>query len=257
MSWQIKCNQGVEIYQTLSLNDSGLIQGFSTQSSGNLALHTGDVPEKVIERRRYFLKACGLELEQLVAANQVHGTNVRKVDRQLAGSGAFSFESALADTDALITEVPGIVLSIFTADCLPVFLYDPDTPAVAIIHAGWRGTLGRIVERTLEMMVDEYQTTPGRVRAAIGPAICSKCFQVNRDLADRFTKVDPIAVSGNSVGYYVDLSGFNARLLVKAGVAPENIDLSGACTCCQPEKFFSYRGGNQTTGRMMGIISLK
>ncbi|HYH05049.1 MAG TPA: peptidoglycan editing factor PgeF [Bacillota bacterium] len=258
MSWQIQCYHGVEVYQALSLNDSGLIQGFSTQNAGNLALHTGDMPEKVIERRRDFLKVFGLKLEQLVAANQVHGTTIRKVDRQLAGAGALSFATALPETDALITEIPGIVLSIFTADCLPVFLYDPDTPAIAVIHAGWRGTLGRIAEKTLERMVDEYQTTPGRLRAAIGPAICRHCFQVNQDLADEFSKDDPLAVESDSTtASYVDLPGFNARLLAKAGVAPENIDLSGACTSCQTETFFSYRAGNRTIGRMMGIISLK
>lgn len=259
MSWQIQHDQATEtkIYRATALNQPGLVQAVSTQSSGNMALHTGERPELVIGRRQRFLQLLQLDLENLVAANQVHGVTIQKVDRRLAGAGAKSFETAIPDTDALTTEVPGIVLSTFTADCLPIFLYDPDRPAVAVVHAGWRGTIGRIVERTLEAMARDFQTVPGRVRAAIGPAICGKCFQVNRDLADNFSKADPLAVNSEAGAFYVDLAGFNARLLTTAGVAPEHISLSETCTSCHPQTFFSYRAGNQTIGRMMGIISLK
>lgn len=256
-NWQFRVYHGVEVYQALPLNHSGLVQGVSTQSSGNMALHTGDLPEPVLKRRYSFLQALQLDLGQLVTANQVHGVKVQKVDRQLAGAGARSLQTALPDTDALITDEPGIVLAIFTADCVQVFLYDPDRPAVAVVHAGWRGTIARIVERTIERMIREYQTLPERILAAIGPAICKKCFQVNRDLADIFNKADCLAVNKGGDRYYVDLIGFNFRLLTKAGIAPENIFLSGACTSCQHQTFFSYRAGNQTGNRMMGIISLK
>jgi YfiH family protein len=257
MSWQSFQHGVAKIYQASSLNQAGLVQGFSTKGWGNLALHTGDHPDLVVKRRRQFLSCLGLQLEKLVAANQVHGTQVQVVEAGMAGAGAGELATALSGIDALITEVPGLVLAVFTADCLPIFLYDLDRPAVAVVHAGWRGTLDRIVERTVVKMVEQYRTVPEKLWAAIGPAICSQCFQVGPDLAERFVKADSQAVQADAAGYYVDLAGFNTRLLVNCGVALERIERFAPCTGCNRETFFSYRAEGQTNGRMMGIISLK
>jgi YfiH family protein len=258
MSWRRLQYEGAAgIYQAAALNQAGVVQGFSTKDWGNLALHTGDQPEIVVKRRRQFLNSWGLSLEKLVAANQAHGVQTQVVEAGMAGAGAAELATAFPETDALITEVPGLILAVFTADCLPIFLYDPDRPAVAVVHAGWRGTLDRIVERTVMKMVKQFQTTPERLWAALGPAICGRCFQVKSDLAELFAKADSRAVQADANGYYVDLAGFNARLLACCGVAPEKITQSAPCTSCNRDTFFSYRAEGQTKGRMMGIISLK
>jgi YfiH family protein len=257
MSWR-RIRQGTAaLFQASVLNQPGLIQAFSTRDWGNLALHTGDHPEIVVRRRQNFLSGWGLPLEKLVAANQVHETAVRVVTAAMAGSGARESATAVSETDALITEVPEVILAIFTADCLPVFLYDPDRPAIAVIHAGWRGAIGGIVERTVAAMIKQYRTTPERLWAAIGPAICKRCFQVQPDVAERFGKADSLAVRVEAVGAYVDLAGFAARQLVGYGVAWEKIDILAPCTACNRDTFFSYRAEGRTNGRMMGIISLR
>jgi YfiH family protein len=256
MSWRSVRYSPAVVYQADLLNQGGVVQGFSTKGWGNLALHTGDRPELVVRRRRRFLNCWGLPLSGLAAANQVHGVAVATVTSEMAGAGSTELATALPATDALITEVSGLVLAVFTADCLPVFLYDPDRPAVAVIHAGWRGTLDLILERTIVKMATVYRTVPERLRAAFGPAICSRCFQVRPDLAETFGKADPQAVSYDNAGFHVDLAGFNRRLLSGYGVASENITSPAPCTACHREKFFSYRAEGRTNGRMMGIISL-
>jgi YfiH family protein len=257
MRWPTEEWNGMTIHRCAQLNHSGVFQAFSTQSCGNMALHTGDLREDVVRRRRQFLEHLGLDLRQLVAAGQVHGTRVQIVDSSLAGAGAESWESVIPETDALVTAQPGIVLGIFTADCLPIFLYDQETPVVAVIHAGWRGTIDRIVSLTLETMIQTFGTDPGRVWAAVGPGICRSCFQVDQDLAERFRRADPRAVTEESSIFHVDLAAFNVRVLENAGINPEQIVLSKLCTACNPEIFFSYRAGGRTSGRMMGIIGIR
>ena len=257
MIWPAEEWNGMTVYRCPELNRSGVFQAFSTRSCGNMALHTGDLPDDVIRRRRQFIETQGLSLRQLVAARQVHGARVQVVDAVMAGAGAESQESAVPQTDAMVTSEPEIVLGIFTADCLPLFLYDPDTPAIAVVHAGWRGALNRIAAFTLETMVKTFGTRPGRVWAAVGPGICRNCFEVAPDLAERFRGADPQAVAKIDSIFHVDLTGFVARDLVSAGMNPGRVVFSGICTACNPETFFSYRAGGGTPGRMMGIIGLK
>jgi YfiH family protein len=257
MSWQIRRYGALEVYQSTLLNQAERVgQAFSTKGWGNLALHTQDRAADVISCRRQFLSSQGWRLSQLVAAAQVHGNAVQVVEPAMAGAGAETLATQIPATDALITQVPGVALAVFTADCLPLFFYDPQKPAVAVVHAGWRGAIGGIVERVLEKMAKHYQTRPAKLRAAIGPAICKKCFQVQRDLADIFDKADSESVVADATGYFVDLPGFITRILQKAGVAAESVSRTEVCTSCRRETFFSYRANPGTPGRMMGIIGL-
>ncbi len=257
MSWYLENKNGLKIYRCSTVNDSTIVQAFSTRSTGNMGLHTGDIVEQVIANRRTFLKTLDLDINNLVAAGQVHGTKIRVITESQVGLGAYSIENAIPGTDALITNKRGPVLSIYTADCLPVFLYDPVTPTIGIVHAGWRGTIARIVELTVGKMVKEFNTNPAECRVALGPAIGPDCFRVNEDVAKQFRLVDPAVVYQDKSGYQVDLNVFNWKLLLKSGIRSENIDMADICTVCNREDFFSYRAEDGTIGRMMGIISLK
>ncbi|HEX3044368.1 MAG TPA: peptidoglycan editing factor PgeF [Bacillota bacterium] len=256
------------IYQCRELNNREVIQACSTREQGNLALHTGDSPAQVLERRARFLDLFGFELEELVIGNQTHGTRVGVVTREMAGSGAWDQKTAIPDTDALITQERGIVLGIFTADCLPIFIYDQATPSVGIIHAGWRGTINRIVQITLEEMTAQFHTDPAHCLIGFGPGIGSECFQVEPKVAKQFFDVVPEAVNfafegipgeapvGGS-GYRVDLEKFNTRLLQAAGVLERQIIPLQRCTRCHVDEFYSYRAEGGSAGRMMSIIALQ
>lgn len=257
MGWVETNLAGISLYQCRELNDHQVIQGFSARNSGNMALHIGDDPNQVIARRESWLKALGLSLEQLVSGVQVHGTKVALIEETAVGAGAFSLNGAIPETDALITKKPGIVLATFTADCIPVFIYDPATPAIGVVHAGWRGTIDGIVSITVNRMADEFGTIPGNCLIAMGPSICGACFRVERQLAERFGKVYSQVVTEAESGYRVDLQTFIRLDLIEIGVRSDHIYQAKFCTNCQPERFFSYRADHGKTGRMMGIIALK
>lgn len=257
MGWVETNLSGISLYQCRELNDHQVIQGFSARNSGNMALHIGDDPNQVIIRRESWLKALGLSLEQLVSGVQVHGTRVALIEETAAGAGAFSLNGAIPETDALITKKPGIVLATFTADCIPIFIYDPATPAIGIVHAGWRGTIDEIATIAIKRMADEFGTIPGDCLIAMGPSICGACFRVDRQLAERFGKIHRQVVTEDESGYRVDLQTFIRLDLIEIGVCPDHIYQTKLCTNCQPERFFSYRADHGKTGRMMGIIALK
>ncbi len=257
MGWIDKQQSGQEVLQCQELNNELVVQAFATRGWGNLALHTGDVPARVIERRQIFLKSLGLQLRDLVAGEQTHGIKVRLIEEGQKGSGAVTYATALSDTDALVTKTPGVILATFTADCLPIFIFDPLTPAIALIHAGWRGSLNLIIPETISKMVQLFQTKPEECLAAIGPGIGRECFAVKQDLAERFFQVCPEAVWQKKEEYFVDLPAFNSYLLKQQGFNPQRLFVANNCTVCEKERFFSYRGEGGITGRMMGVISLK
>lgn len=256
MGWVETNHSGLTFYQCQELNNDEVIQGFSARNSGNLALHTGDDPNKVIARRESWLKAMGLNLDRLVCGVQVHGTKIALVEETAVGSGAYSLNGAITETDALITNKAGIILATFTADCIPVFVYDPVTPAIAIVHAGWRGTINGITTLAIRRMTDEFGTIPGNCLVAIGPSICGACFRVDRQLAERFGRIHAQTVTENEFESRVDLQAFIRSDLTGIGVSSDRIYQARLCTSCQPDHFFSYRADHGVTGRMMGIIAL-
>lgn len=256
MGWVETNQSGLTFYQCQELNDRQVIQGFSTRNSGNLALHTGDDLNRVIVRRKSWLKALGLNLDHLVSSVQVHGTRIALVDETATGSGALSLDGAIPETDALITNKAGIILATFTADCIPLFVYDPLTPAIAVIHAGWRGTIEGIAPLTIGRMADEFGTNPDNCLVAIGPSICSACFRVDRQLAERFGRIHAQTVTEDESENRIDLQAFTRLDLTGIGVNSNRIYEAKLCTSCQSEHFFSYRADHGITGRMMGVIAL-
>jgi len=150
--------------------------------------------------------------------------------------------------DALVTNQPGLVVSIRTADCYPILLADARNRAVAAIHAGWRGTAAQIVLKTLEKMEAEFGTEPRDVVAAIGPGIGVRCYEVGEDVSRQF---------GFTGKTHLDLGSENRKQLESAGVPAQNIEALGVCTFCDAERFFSYRREKEKAGRMTSFIMLR
>jgi len=147
--------------------------------------------------------------------------------------------------DALITNLPGLAISIRTADCFPILLADPRNGAVAAIHAGWRGTASWIVEGTIRQMRVEFGTVPNDVRAAIGPGIGGCCYEVGQEVARQF---------GRDAAARIDLAEANRAQLIESGVPADQIDVLGLCTFCDPSLFHSYRRDKDRAGRMISYI---
>ena len=205
--------------------------------------------------------AIGLDAERMVTVGQVHGADVLGVGDREAGVGARPGTGPAGYADALVTDRPGVVLMTLHADCLPILLVDPDRPAVAAVHAGWRGTVAGVAGAAVAAMTRAFGTDPGRLLAAVGPAICAPCYEVGPEVVDAWTAVegDPAAVvagTGPAARPHFDLTTANRWSLVRAGLRPDRIDLAGICTRCDGEAWFSHRGQGPTTGRFGAVIGL-
>ena len=196
----------------------------------------------------------------VVTGHQVHGTAIAVVDNPA------TTREELEGYDALITNVPGCVIGVRTADCIPVLLYDPVTSTVAAVHSGWKGTLNRISQKTIMKMRDTFGSDPHDIRAVIGPGICRKCFQVGEEVVNYFkgNGIDIVPIyswdgpkqeGSMAGGHHLDLVEENRILLVESGVRPENIQLSGICTY-EDGRFFSARREGSDCGRIINTIKL-
>ncbi len=245
---------------------------FSTRRGGvsrgpydslNLGLGVGDEPAAVHENRCRFFGALGIEPGRAVRARQVHGEGVLVVDRALAARPGFP--RAVLDErfeyDALVTDLPGLALTVSTADCLPVLIADPRRRAVAAVHAGWRSTVRGIAARAVEVLRERYGTDPRDCVAALGPGIRGCCYEVDAPVIDPLARALPAwRACVRDVGggrWHLDLAAANRRMLEAAGLDPAAIHDAGLCTRCRPDLFYSYRGQGATTGRMMNSILVK
>jgi YfiH family protein len=211
-----------------------------------------------LENYARFCAAVGVSRDALVFTKQVHGDSVRSVGQEQAGEGLYGVSPAC---DGLITDAGGLPLAVFSADCVPVLLYDPVQNAVGAVHAGWRGTALGIVRQAVAAMRDAYGTDPADVWAAVGPSIGVCCFETRGDVPDALTAAwgalaAPHIRRDGPDRYHVDLKGLNAALLTSVGVAPERIDLCEDCTCCGPKRYFSHRRDGVRRGLQAAMISL-
>ncbi len=230
----------------------GLISALSRRPR-NMSLTYGDVKETLADRGD-FLQFLGIDYRTLVCANQVHGSTVREVTQHDKGKGALSKDTAIPDTDALITHVRRLPLAVFTADCLSIFLYDPVQKAIGLVHAGWRGSKDNIGLKTVQLMQDKFQVRAENLLVGFGPVLRSCCYQVGLEFKNYFPE-EALRERGNRM--YCDLAGINKKQLLEASVREKNISDSGICTFCRNEKYFSYRREADSAGRMMSIIMLK
>lgn len=223
-------------------------------SSLSFRTHCDDTRENLIENYRRISDACGFDAEKAVLCRQVHGTRVYKVTADDAGKG-FYRENDFGDADGLMTKEKHIPLICFMADCVPILLYDSVTGACAAVHSGWRGTAGAIAVRAIEEMNGQYGTKAENIVAAIGPSIGQCCFEVGHEVRDAFDQELHFAFKDNARGRLMcDLWAINTRLLEKAGVKSENIDVARECTACNGELYFSHRATMGKRGNMLAAI---
>jgi len=201
----------------------------------NMSLIHADT-SRSLENRKDFLGALGIDYRDIVCAKQAHSDHIRLVKEGDRGKGALDQGRAFEDTDALVTNIRGMPLCIFTADCLPVFLFDPQGMSVGIVHAGWEGTKKRISAKTVTFMRENLNTRPEGLLAGFGPAIRGCCK--TEDLLN------------------LDIADMNRQQLLESGVLPENIFDSNICTSCCNQDYFSFRLEKQACGRMICVISL-
>lgn len=241
--------------------------GFSTRLGGvsegifasmNLGHRRGDETEN--ERKNYeiFCKATQTNVNSIVMANQVHGNFVKRVSSGDVKEDLFS--PAKFEADGLVTNTPGITLVIFSADCIPILFYDPAQRVIAAVHAGWRGTAQAIAAQGVRAM-EALGSRAENIRCAIGPGIGPGCFETDEDVpgemarrlgnwTERYRK--PL---GNG-RFQVDLKGLNGEILRQAGISRQNLAVSGECTCCRHEKYWSHRFTKGQRGSQAAVIML-
>ena len=246
----------------------GIAHGFSTRVGGvstgmwdslNLGVSRGDDPDRVRENYRRFLSAVGVEGSLLAMCNQVHGNEIRNLTT--ADLKRDPYDKATFEADGVMTAIPGVTLTVFTADCLPVLLYDPVRRVIAALHAGWRGTASGIVTAAVEQMTAVYGCDPANILAAIGPGIDQCCFETHEDVpnamtASLATACLPFINLMENGKFSVDLKGINAKRLELAGLNPDHIDLCRDCTCCMENKYWSHRRQGTQRGSMASVITL-
>ena len=228
----------------ISLRTGGV--SHAPYASLNLAEHVGDDPRAVATNRKLLFQQTGLKNWQY--CRQVHGNCVVTVD---APTGA-SLEPP-PEADALISACRGVALGIFTADCVPIFMLDIETPAIGIAHAGWRGTFARVAVNTLAQMKTCFGTVVENCRVHLGPAIQKCCYTVSTELLTQFAERFGCSVHD---GTHLNLQAANVNQLVEAGLPPTSISISPLCTACRTDLFYSHRAENGQTGRMLSYIQL-
>jgi YfiH family protein len=246
----------------------GLRHGVTTRRGGvseapyaelNLGLHVSDDLGRVVENRRRVCRALGVEFERCTFAQQVHGTAIRLVEASDAGAGRASFDEGLAGADGLVVRQPGITVAVLVADCLPLVLYDAERHVGAVVHAGWRGTAAGIAACAVKLLVDACESEPSALLAGLGPAIGRCCYEVGPEvvegLARGFHYQAPVAEERGG-RWYADMGEANRQQLVAAGVRSANIELSGVCSACDSDEFYSERKLGRPTGRFGVFLSL-
>ncbi|NTV89446.1 MAG: peptidoglycan editing factor PgeF [Clostridiales bacterium] len=248
-------------------HDNDLIHLFSTRLGGvskgdfeslNLSVKDKDEPAAIKENYRRLFSSAGLEKGLLVNSNQVHGDKLKTITcndvKELSGT------LALDGYDGLLTNVSGVTLETFHADCTPVFFYDPILKVIGLAHSGWKGTYLEIAGSMVQRMRSDFQSNPEDIIAAIGPAIGKCCFEVGDDVYDQFhIKFPDEDLFGTSITgkRTVDLKKIIRSTLERAGLKPENINDSCICTKCCRDTFYSYRGDGPDTGSLAAFMHLK
>lgn len=247
-----------------------IVNGFSTREGGvskgdcatmNLSFTRGDDPDAVYENYERIGQAIGFTKEQIVTSHQTHTTNVRLVTKADAGKG-ITTQRDYTDVDGLITNEPGLALTTYYADCVPLYFVDKKNHAIGLSHSGWRGTVNKMGAKTLEAMKNAFGTNPSDVLACIGPSICQDCYEVSRDVADAFyegfgQRAEELLIKKQFDKFQLDLWKANEFIFEEAGVPKEQITVGGICTCCNSDWLFSHRASHGKRGNLAAFLMIK
>jgi len=261
--------QGLVYHTADHFPSDALLHGFSTRLGGvsegaldslNLGRSRGDSPTCVRENYRRFENALGGSLTSLVMCQQVHSDRVVTVSAEHALPDLYAPTPFQAD--GLVTNVPGLALTVFYADCIPVLLYDPAGQVIAAVHSGWRGTAGGISGKAVLRMQEDFSSSPTDIRAAIGPGICQSCFETHGDVPSAMRallgrEAEPFISPLPSGKFQVDLKGMIVHTLLGCGLLPQNIACLALCTACHPELYWSHRRLGEQRGNQAAVISLR
>jgi hypothetical protein len=254
--------EGALVYYTFAtLTAAGVKHAVFTRLGGqshppfaslNVGHTVSDDLAHVEANHQIIYRALGVRAEQVVTVHQVHSANVVAL---APGDGGKLYPA----TDALLSNVPGLMALLRFADCVPVLFYAPRPRAVALAHAGWQGTLAEIAAHTAQAMMARYGCAPTELRVGIGPAIGPCCFEIGPEVVERVRRLPsaaaalrPHAVPGKA---YLDLEEANARQLLALGIT--HIERAQRCTCCHRDEFYSHRGEQGRTGRFAALIGLE
>lgn len=268
----VKENKGVTYLSFPILEDTGLVShAFSTRLGGvskgdfatmNFSFTRGDDREDVLENYRRMAAALGVNRERMVLTWQTHTTNVRCVTEADEGKGVVR-DRDYRDVDGLITDIPGITLVTFFADCVPLYFLDPVHRAIGLSHSGWRGTVKKMGQVTVGAMKEAFGTRPEDIIACIGPSICGDCYEVGEEVANEFADAfhekyhDGILLKKQNGKYQLDLWKANEIVLKEAGIRSGNLAVTNICTYCNPQLLFSHRRTAERRGNLCAFLSLK
>jgi YfiH family protein len=241
---------------------TGRVPGLG-RADGNVGFGSPRDKDDAWEMRQLFCASIGIDPNTLVTVGQIHGDEVRVVTTADAGKGATPGSTHLGLADALITDAENVALMTLHADCQMIFLVDPVSPAVGVVHSGWRGTVVDIAGKAVARMHEEFGSDPARIRAYLGPAISGAVNEVGpevtaawREQAADLGEIAESAVTRPDVKEHFDVPRANELLLIRAGLDPAHIEVSDICTKLQGDAWFSHRGQGPNTGRHGAIISL-
>lgn len=227
-------------------------------ASLNVGYAVGDDSGLVEANRRALYAGAGTDAGSVVTCHQVHSTNVAYVGDAARGRGAVSATNTVPTTDGLMTDRTGLFLFLRFADCVPILFCDPVRKVIALAHAGWKGTVGDIVGVTVKAMTRQFGCVPGDVLAAVGPSIGPCHYVIQEDVAQQVRTGLPFwrdVLRRTADGALaLDLPAANRRLLLAAGLADGNIVMSGLCTACHTDEFYSHRAERGKTGRFGVLI---
>ena len=229
-----------------------IVHAFTTRQNGLGGRANGF---KTPEDWKTVAEALGIAYDRLITLNQVHGETIVRVDGTANARAMMQVQA-----DAMITDAPGIAVGVETADCVPILLFDPGTPAIAAVHAGWRSTVRKIVQKAVKRMQEEFGSDPSKMIAAIGPAIGPECYEVDDvvmgPVMQSFSFWKEVSSPRGNGRWSLDLVNANRLELMQSGLAENNIHILGMCTSCRKDLFFSFRAEGRT-GRMLSVIMLK
>lgn len=243
---------------------SSRVGGFGDQpyDSLNLGYHVGDNPETVQKNRQRLALSVGIPLENFTFTRQVHGNKVKIITADLRGSGAFQENTAINDADAMVTNIPNICLLVLQADCVPFLFFDTKKKVIGVAHAGWRGTLRKVAQNTIQIFMEKFCCSPDNIVVGIGPSIGPCCYEVGPETIAEIRKVFRNANKYLQQENFQDKGYFNLReanklQLIQMGIPERNIEIAHLCTKCNHTLFFSHRYHPAGTGRFGAGIMLK